>query len=1395
MMKISTPFIAILSVLLLTHSFSNAQTTIAEYELTTDGTPNILDPNVTASELGVGPFNGSIAFGPNGAHATGWPVTSSLDPNYYFEITISPETGYEMNISDVNFGYSRSSTGPLHYELYWSTDGVFANSTLLVSVAIPNNTNPNIGSLTGLDINIPEGETLYLRWYAYEASNPAGTFRLDVNSTNLQVEGTVSLALENTVVYFNETSASVGEGDGTTNIDVSIENFNSTATSVDLVLVSGDGNRINGFTNQTVTFPANSGGNESVTLTLTDDAICEADGELVFELQNATGGDEAMVIAPSQFTLTIEDNDQTANAAYSTDFEDNNLLEWEEGTNGDWTTSTSGAINGTYSMKHNLSSIAGSSSASTSLNALDLTLDNHTTWSFQLKNGSWTTTSSNRFWVYLASSSEELLPTSSTSGYAVGVNMISDNKLLTLYRIDGGSADPVIESSFLWDGGYTVGIEVTRTSDGEWELKYDGDGGLDNLVSAGTAIDDTYTTANYFGPVFEFTSTRAGDLWLDDVSVTQSTCTYTYYSQASGNMTDDIWDVVSAGTPGSAEINRYNDFVIQDGHSVTLNDDIQVSNLDIESGAAFLNDGLNQYSLGLTGSWINNGTFDAGEGSVHFFGTGGPKTITGVNAFFDLEVDLNEDDLTLNDDTDIWGTLLLSNGVINVNGNSLTLKSDENTTAAVGPVNNGSVNGNVTVERYIQNGINSWRNMGASVSGATLEDWNAHFTTTGFPGADFPNWPSAANRFPNIKSYDETDLGDREIGWRAATQVTNSIGDGQGFWMYIGGSELPNTVDATGTLITGENTLDLDYTPSLGAYHDGWNMVSNLYAATIDWDSPEFGRSGLEDGIWIWNQDVQQYGSYISGVGTHAVNNEIAHSQSFWVHANDADPTLTFREGIKTANNNADWIKSASDTPPLVRLKLTGNGFYDETVLVLNENASTGYEGTHDAMKFFSVNEEVPSLATVVDINDEEFDLAINSFYLPEGAALSIPMKALAGANGEYTLSVSQLENVPLSACIYVEDLESGEILIIEDDAEMTITLDTAITEARFMIHISGPVATDKQENTCHGEDAGWLAAQGSGDGPWTYTWTNEQDEVVQYTESTFASDTLNGLSAGSYYVEVSGSADVCGARGEFLTIAEPAAVEANFATSVPVCNEGSTGNISTTLAGGSGEWALNLYTEGEVVEQISTTEASATFNNLAAGNYSITVTNACGTVEETIFLSDENITIADFALSSEEVLLQEGGTVMLTNLSENASLYYLEMGDGTSYFSPEVSHSYTEAGEYLITLHSIGDYCEDAISKTVTVVDNTVNVDELSADEDIQIWFDGQEVIIEHSKTGQEMEIRVMSILGKTMSVTQSFNERVTLPMAGQGYAPGVYFVRIALDNQVKTHKVVLDR
>ena len=77
------------------------------------------------------------------------------------------------------------------------------------------------------------------------------------------------------------------------------------------------------------------------------------------------------------------------------------------------------------------------------------------------------------------------------------------------------------------------------------------------------------------------------------------------------------------------------------------------------------------------GNWTNSGTFVAGSGEVVFNGTQN-QTITNTSGenFNDVTVNKSAGDLLLNDNATVAGNLILTDGDIDLNGNTLTLNTN-----------------------------------------------------------------------------------------------------------------------------------------------------------------------------------------------------------------------------------------------------------------------------------------------------------------------------------------------------------------------------------------------------------------------------------------------------------------------------------------------------------------------------------------------------------------------------------------------------------------------------------------------------------------------------------------------------------------------------------------------
>ena len=211
-------------------------------------------------------------------------------------------------------------------ELFFDATGLFTGSESVVDVFGTIDCDPNAASSP-----CPEWEHTDGWAYRKDGTTAGGsTFTtgdwiysgidaLDNETTNASAAnpfpiGTYSeSAPTNTIVTFATETGSAIEDDGTTTITVSIENPSaSVATTVDVALTSGNAANLNNYTTQTVTFPANSSADQTVTITITDNMTLEGTQIYVFNLQNVGGGSTAEVGVEDEFTLSVTDDERSA---------------------------------------------------------------------------------------------------------------------------------------------------------------------------------------------------------------------------------------------------------------------------------------------------------------------------------------------------------------------------------------------------------------------------------------------------------------------------------------------------------------------------------------------------------------------------------------------------------------------------------------------------------------------------------------------------------------------------------------------------------------------------------------------------------------------------------------------------------------------------------------------------------------------------------------------------------------------------------------------------------------------------------------------------------------------------------------------------------------------------
>jgi endonuclease I/endonuclease/exonuclease/phosphatase family metal-dependent hydrolase len=154
-------------------------------------TPASNDANITASSVSEGSGLGSIGFAtgngsPTARTANSFTTATSVDADDYYEITLTPNSGYEIDFTSFSFDERRSGTGIRNWAVRSSLDSYASD---ISSGSVPDDTNfrtqtVDLSGTTYQGINA----AITFRIYGYGAEAGTGTWRID----NLTVSGTVN---------------------------------------------------------------------------------------------------------------------------------------------------------------------------------------------------------------------------------------------------------------------------------------------------------------------------------------------------------------------------------------------------------------------------------------------------------------------------------------------------------------------------------------------------------------------------------------------------------------------------------------------------------------------------------------------------------------------------------------------------------------------------------------------------------------------------------------------------------------------------------------------------------------------------------------------------------------------------------------------------------------------------------------------------------------------------------------------------------------------------------------------------------------------------------------------------------------------------------------------------
>ncbi len=538
----------------------------------------------------------------------------------------------------------------------------------------------------------------------------------------------------------------------------------------------------------------------------------------------------------------------------------------------------------------------------------------------------------------------------------------------------------------------------------------------------------------------------------------------------------------------------------------------------------YLNDGTGEIDLDgvlkIEGDFTNNGTTTAfmnvdTDGEVIF--AGATQTITSSAADMTNFIDFEKVTINLGSTTNLAaGSAATTNGILDVDG-VFTLKTptDENPT---GSLITGTTAGDVTgagtinVERFFKVD-GRWQYVSVPMDNQSSNIFTENTTSGNFN--------------PNLYTYNETydegvDGGTIDIP--ADIQYANYDYPGNGYFFYLAWQQYQadDTDDKTLNVSSGTKTgyityneenmnstftstpSDLNhavnYAPTMsfnsndgnGDFYDGWNLVGNPYPSALDWDDiyTSLGAGhNINNCAYMWDGDAGNYVYYGAGTsyqftdGTPQVLNSDANAQyipamqSFFVKATAA-PTFSIPASARIHRANAMY-KNGTDTNSefsYVKLQASNeNNQSDELIVRFFNEATPQIDDSFDAYKMFATTAGLPQIYSLVNNEETETPIAINSLPVWEDdnntgtdEPKSIPLGFVAKESGTYTIRATELINFDFENIWLVDRTDDQNYIRIDllTNEEYTCFIEEGEIRDRFyLFFFPEATTTDLFEN------------------------------------------------------------------------------------------------------------------------------------------------------------------------------------------------------------------------------------------------------------------------------------------------------------------------------------------
>jgi hypothetical protein len=337
-----------------------------------------------------------------------------------------------------------------------------------------------------------------------------------------------------------------------------------------------------------------------------------------------------------------------------------------------------------------------------------------------------------------------------------------------------------------------------------------------------------------------------------------------------------------------------------------------------------------------------------------------------------------------------------SGGELTIDGtldNSGTVTVNSDALASGSLILNGTLNGNVTYNRYLMN--DRWHLVSSPVAGQT-------FNSTFF--AD-----NSIDHNPGSTAFALIDYDTENNKWNAypGADASGTFTSAKGFLVarYAASSD-GGTVGFTGQVVAN----DVSFTPSTAGYR--WNAVGNPFTSAIGINdnagTDNFIKENLSNldesfaSIYYWDDTDGGIGNYIE-INQSSAAFYAAPGQGFFVQAASGASAINFPVSIRTHQGSVT-LKSGQAEWPQLEITAKSGDVRSVATIKFVDGSTPGLDVGYDAGKFKS-NPRINIFTKLVDDNDVDFGLQC----LPptQMESLAIPVGLDVKSAGEISFNIN----------------------------------------------------------------------------------------------------------------------------------------------------------------------------------------------------------------------------------------------------------------------------------------------------------------------------------------------------------------------------------------------------